>query len=85
MDTAVAFVHSSPEHQLEDAGRGRGLHDGDMAEKQAGLFSSGQGSQGGCEAAPDPSLLPVPLPGPVAGAETTARALWFGYYHYLPH
>lgn len=59
--TAVAFVHSSLKHQLEDAGRGRGLPDGDMAAKQAGLPSSGQG---GREAAPGPSLPPVALTSP---------------------
>lgn len=60
-DTAVAFVHSSLKHQLEDAGRGRGLPDGDMAAKQAGLPSSGQG---GREAAPGSSLPPVALTWP---------------------
>lgn len=36
-------------------------------------------------AAPAPSLPPVPSPGPAAGAQTTAKAWWFGCYHYLPH
>lgn len=85
MDTAAAFVHSSPKHQLEGAGRGRGLHDADMAEKQPGLFSSGRGPQGRREAAPDPLSPLVPLPGPVAGTETTPKTLWFGWYSYLLH
>lgn len=81
-DTAVAFVHSSLKHQLEDAGRGRGLPDGDMAAKQAGLPSS---RQGGVKLPQAPHSCPLLSPGPVAGAETTPKALQSGYYHYLPH
>lgn len=45
VDTTVAFVHSSPKHQLEDAGRGQGpVWWGHGSEKQAGLFFRRQGS-----------------------------------------
>lgn len=32
-----------------------------------------------------PHSCPLLSPGPVAGAETTPKALQSGYYHYLPH